>query len=42
MCGTLRHTVPVYYTTWVRGERGMTERGEGNEEDAEKNLECNY
>jgi len=29
MCGTLRHTVPVDYTTWVRGEGRDDREGGG-------------
>lgn len=42
MCGTLIHTVPVNHTTWVRAEGRVIERREGNAENGEKNLECNY
>ena len=39
----LIHTVPDNYTAWMTGGReGGREREEGNAEDAEKNLECNY
>jgi hypothetical protein len=38
MCGTLIHIVPVNYeyTTWVRGEGRVRERGKGNAEDAKR------